>query len=1203
VLDAADLQGFRRQLCHELQLTKLEHFEHAKERDLQIKLLEKLGEGTFAVVKRAYWTTPSGEKLDVAVKILRDASDMVMEDLQREIDSLQKLKNPNLIRLYGVVLDAGWMVFELCEGGSLLDRLRDRKKAQLLVSSMLEYSQQITKGMAYLESKKCVHRDLAARNILLSTDERTVKICDFGLMRSLEENQRLYVMNPQKRVAFAWCPPESLRFREFSHASDVWAMGVLMWEIFSLGEDPWAGMRGKEVLEKIDAGERLRKTDYCSEQVYKLMTACWMARPDDRPCFKKFWGQLKQASFPVAEVRDPQLATDRNRLELQMGDRVLIIDDKNTVWFGQNERTRLFGQFPRASVFTRSSHDGTKDGNQRISRPIAEKPPAANPKPSSSSGPGIQLAVLADPFEDVALTRASQRVAPAPIMFQPAPPPLILPASQQIARPAPPPPSTQPKVHQNGAAVPRPKSTSISENGASRSANNTPPMLSADAFVNVRSVAQRLEGIPLAQRPNPPPHGMSSATHFEPNVPSSSRANIGVGHGQSIMNEMQSILDRQSTASEVRLRQNPNETPVMVHSQMNTMRVPSSYPNVAQGPDPFEVRIGNYLANGQKVRPSSHSTSTPQFGTNVLQPTPAISSARQTAAPHMGAVPQAAYQPTAAQLQQLQAAGRLSMYNPGAAAQVQAARPTSQIVVPTQPLQPTPASQPAARLQNAPMGGLQNAQPARQVQAGQQNGPMNGSALAQPADRLQQAPMSGLQNPQPARQVQAGHQTAPMNGSSLPQQPHQAPAQQNTPINTQVLQPSKVAQQPPVNVQQLPKPPSTSILQPSKVDIPPKVEPVKQDAPVKKPEVQKTSAATVRRRTTDDVASFLPEPSALFYGNAGGSVKSGTSETKPTTPASTTPIPTSSAAPVPSTSNPLAPKLAPQPSSQPPQSAPPVAAITPTPMPASVAPAAQAVKPVQKKTAAVLPSVPLVPTPLYPKISSIMVPSEPPKPETRIPQEQVDAILALSSSVSRPQSTSFSVPIFSAQQSLTQQPIGFHGYNTPMMYGGSGGFGGYGGGGSPIYGAYGSTQYPTFNMMSQGIYPSLNQPISMMPMPQTSNYGNYTTNGSDVMAAYFAGMSQSSLPRESQRSSPSGSGSVSRAEQMEILYKEASFTERGNCDRKVAECGGDVEKALKKLKVEHLVDAGIATDHAIAVSALEAKAWDLNAAAEAIFTR
>ncbi|CAJ0571127.1 unnamed protein product, partial [Mesorhabditis spiculigera] len=230
VLDAADLQGFRRQLCHELQLTKLEHFEHAKERDLQnvglslpairrlreaiqekkrelrrhperaaltvqvpiddsrlppelsqpgtstiqkeqIKLLEKLGEGTFAVVKRAYWTTPSGEKLDVAVKILRDASDMVMEDLQREIDSLQKLKNPNLIRLYGVVLDAGWMVFELCEGGSLLDRLRDRKKAQLLVSSMLEYSQQITKGMAYLESKKCVHHD-SARNILLSTDER-----------------------------------------------------------------------------------------------------------------------------------------------------------------------------------------------------------------------------------------------------------------------------------------------------------------------------------------------------------------------------------------------------------------------------------------------------------------------------------------------------------------------------------------------------------------------------------------------------------------------------------------------------------------------------------------------------------------------------------------------------------------------------------------------------------------------------------------------------------------------------------------------------------------------------------------------------------------------------------------------------------------------------------------------------------------------
>lgn len=83
----------------------------------------------------------------------------------------------------------------------------------------------LASGMSYLENRKVIHRDLALRNILLAENEEVVKICDFGMTRSLEDNVRLYVMSGQKKVPFGWCPPESLRFRQFSHKSDCWAFG------------------------------------------------------------------------------------------------------------------------------------------------------------------------------------------------------------------------------------------------------------------------------------------------------------------------------------------------------------------------------------------------------------------------------------------------------------------------------------------------------------------------------------------------------------------------------------------------------------------------------------------------------------------------------------------------------------------------------------------------------------------------------------------------------------------------------------------------------------------------------------------------------------------------------------------------------------------------------------------------------------------
>ncbi|CAJ0609832.1 unnamed protein product [Cylicocyclus nassatus] len=344
----------------------------------QIKIMETIGEGTFSVVKRAIWYHPGGSKIDVAVKILRDVSPSLVEDLEVEASHLLKLQHANLIRLFGIVRPA-MMVFELCEGGELLTRLRDTSKPAPLVTLLLEYCLQIAKALTFLESKHVVHRDVAARNVLLSKDEKVVKLCDFGLMRNLKENERSYTMQGQKRVPFSWCPPESLRHRKFSHASDVWAFGVTAWEIFSYGEDPWIGCRAIDVLQRLDAGERLEKPKYCSQQIYDLISLCWNINPDLRPKFSLLRTHLLGVEFNIAEVRDASNPDPSGEmLEMMARDRVIVIESSGFLWYGQNERTHLFGKFTRSSVFVNSKtvsshpHRDTSaiGGNSRISLPI-----------------------------------------------------------------------------------------------------------------------------------------------------------------------------------------------------------------------------------------------------------------------------------------------------------------------------------------------------------------------------------------------------------------------------------------------------------------------------------------------------------------------------------------------------------------------------------------------------------------------------------------------------------------------------------------------------------------------------------------------------------------------------------------------------------------------------------------------------------------
>ncbi|XP_026133690.1 fibroblast growth factor receptor 2-like isoform X1 [Carassius auratus] len=253
----------------------------------KLTLGKPLGEGCFGQVVMAEALGIDKDKpkeaVTVAVKMLKDdATEKDLSDLVSEMEMMKMIgRHKNIINLLGACTQDGplYVIVEYASKGNLREYLRARRPPgmeysydiarvsdePLTFKDLVSCTYQVARGMEYLASQKCIHRDLAARNVLV-TESNFMKIADFGLARDVH-NIDYYKKTTNGRLPVKWMAPEALFDRVYTHQSDVWSFGVLMWEIFTLGGSPYPGIPVEELFKLLKEGHRMDRPANCTNEL------------------------------------------------------------------------------------------------------------------------------------------------------------------------------------------------------------------------------------------------------------------------------------------------------------------------------------------------------------------------------------------------------------------------------------------------------------------------------------------------------------------------------------------------------------------------------------------------------------------------------------------------------------------------------------------------------------------------------------------------------------------------------------------------------------------------------------------------------------------------------------------------------------------------------------------------------------------------
>ena len=197
---------------------------------------QQIAQGSFSVIYRGYQLS---DRKPVAVKKITKHVDK--KYINSEINIMRKLNHVNILKLYDVITHHNklYLILEYCNKGDLLHYIRSKETLY-----DIDYIKQIISGLKYLYNNTILHRDIKPQNILINN--HTIKICDFGFAKNIKDNDLLNTFCGSP----LYMAPEILKYREYTDKSDIWSLGVIIYEIL-FKKHPYMSTNQIELIKKI----------------------------------------------------------------------------------------------------------------------------------------------------------------------------------------------------------------------------------------------------------------------------------------------------------------------------------------------------------------------------------------------------------------------------------------------------------------------------------------------------------------------------------------------------------------------------------------------------------------------------------------------------------------------------------------------------------------------------------------------------------------------------------------------------------------------------------------------------------------------------------------------------------------------------------------------------------------------------------------
>jgi hypothetical protein len=263
--------------------------------------------------------------MNVAVKRLfnQEHAEVGMREFRAEVSILSRLRHPSIVLWLGASTTAPncTIVLEYMDRGSL-SQLLHRSDTPYTLATAVKWCISVARGMLYLHQHKpfpIIHCDLNSNNVLLNR-EWVVKITDFGLSkvkRTSRLSRRSGIIGTVNYAA-----PEVIRGAPSSESSDVYAFGVLAWEILTR-KIPWKDLTEYQIIYKMTAATRRKEGDNAATENFetdttfppvaqKMVRACWQSRPTDRPFFPTLVDECREM-LRVENAKAKRIRDDAKR--------------------------------------------------------------------------------------------------------------------------------------------------------------------------------------------------------------------------------------------------------------------------------------------------------------------------------------------------------------------------------------------------------------------------------------------------------------------------------------------------------------------------------------------------------------------------------------------------------------------------------------------------------------------------------------------------------------------------------------------------------------------------------------------------------------------------------------------------------------------------------------------------------------------------